>query len=243
MLGRLLNGLVDIIYPKVCLACKNRLKDTSSVDNLICGQCWSKIKKNPPPFCYCCGRHLETPNQLTNICLQCVKKKLHFDRAFSPCIYEGVIKELIHEFKYKGKDYLGATLSRLMVEFIKEYNFPMESVDFIIPVPLHKARLREREFNQAQILSKYIAAAFDKKTLDSVLRRHCNTKAQVDLNEENERMLNVKGSFTLDKKSAIIGKNILLVDDVLTTGATCSEAALALKNSGSGTVFVLTLAN
>jgi len=241
MLRRLIKGLVDIVYPKICLACKNKL-DGSSVNNLICAKCWSKIKRNVPPFCHFCGRHLNNPSLAKNICRHCLVTKLHFDRAFSPCVYEGVIKELIHEFKYKSKDYLGSPLSKLMIGFIKEYNLPMDYLDFIIPIPLHKTRMREREFNQAQILSEYIAKEFKKNLLSDVLIRHRHTKTQIDL-EINQRLLNVLESFSVTKQSDIKGKNLLLVDDVLTTAATSSEAARTLKDAGANIVFVLTLAN
>jgi len=240
MLRKVLNLLADIVYPKTCLVCKRNLKGIACIDNFVCTQCWAKIKRNIPPFCRSCGRHLEKP--LQNICPACVRRKLHFDRAFSPCVYEGVLKELIHAFKYQGKDYLGPTLSRLMIEFIEEYNLPMELLDLVIPVPLHRARLREREFNQAQILSNHIARKFNKKVLPDTLRRLRFTKTQTEL-EIDERLLNVKNSFTATQKEEIKGKNILLVDDVLTTGATCSEAAYALKEAGANIVFVLTLAN
>jgi ComF family protein len=248
MLRGILNGLVDIIYPKTCLACKGSLKGKSSIDNLVCQECWRNIKRNIPPLCRCCGRHLETrpPRAAAgftkHICPACIRKKLYFDRAFSPCLYEGVIKELIHEFKYKGKDYLGQTLSNLMIEYIKEYNVPIKYLDFVIPVPLHKTRLREREFNQAQVLGRCISAEFNKEMLDGCLRRHRYTKTQTDL-ETSERLLNVKGSFSVDKREVVNGKNILLIDDVLTTGATASEAAYALKDAGTAIVFILTLAN
>jgi ComF family protein len=242
MLVSLVKGLVDIVYPRVCLVCKTRLKGIASIDSLICAQCWDKIKKNPPPFCHSCGRHLDGKNSVKNICLKCVRKKFHFDRAFSPCLYEGVIKELIHEFKYNGKDYLGQTLSRLMVEFIKEYALPMDYLDLIVPVPLHKVRLREREFNQARILSEHIARQFDKKMLDNALIRSRHTKTQTEL-EETSRFLNVQNSFSMVRNDSVKGANILLVDDVLTTAATASEAAYALKKSGANIVFVLTLAN
>ena len=241
MLRKFVNVLADIIYPKTCLACKKQLKEITCVDNLVCTQCWGKIKRNPPPFCYSCGRHLEKPIT-KNICPACVRKRLYFDRAFSPCVYEGIIKKLIHAFKYQGKDYLGHTLTRLMTEFIEEYNLPMDILDLVVPVPLHKTRLREREFNQAQILSNHIARRFNKEVSHDTLRRLRFTKTQTGL-EISERLLNVKGSFTITKNHDIRGKNILLVDDVLTTGATCSEAAYALKNAGANIVFVLTLAN
>lgn len=242
MLRGLLQGLVDIIYPKSCVVCKGSLKNRTSVDEVVCGGCWGKIKRNLPPFCHSCGRRLEKKNFTKHICPACARRRLHFDRAFSPCAYEGTIKELIHAFKYKGKDYLGETLARLMIEFIREYNLPMEYLDLIIPVPLHKTRLREREFNQAEILSRHIAREFKKNVLSDALLRHRPTRTQTEL-DTDQRLLNVRGSFSVTRRDDIQDKNILLVDDVLTTAATSSEAACALKDAGANIVFVLTLAN
>lgn len=241
MLRRFINGLVDLAYPRVCLGCKNKIS-ASSAEKLICPECWGKIKKNTPPFCHSCGRHLEKNNLVKNICPGCLKKKLYFDRAFSPCVYDGIIKNLIHDFKYKNKDYLGKPLSKLMIEFTKAYSLPIGDLDFIIPMPLSKAKLREREFNQAEVLSKHIAEEFKKDVLSDILLRHRHTRTQTDL-EINERFENVRNSFSVTKNEVIKGKHLLLVDDVLTTGATSSEAALTLKNAGANIVFVLTLAN
>lgn len=149
---------------------------------------------------------------------------------------------MIHEFKYNNKDYLGLSLSKLMIDFIKEYNLPMDLIDFVIPIPLHTTRLRQREFNQAQILSNHIASEFNKNVLSDGLKRIRNTKTQTEL-EETKRFLNIQGSFLLNENQDVKNKNILLVDDVLTTGATASEAARVLKNGGANIVFVLTLAN
>jgi ComF family protein len=241
MLRRFINALVDIVYPKKCLACKEKLRIPSQKEP-ICAKCLAKIKRNIPPFCSSCGRHLEKSNFVKNICPRCLKAKLHFDRAFSPFVYEGVIKELIHEFKYKSKNYLGSYLSAMMVEFIKEYNLPIEYIDFIIPIPLHKTKLREREFNQAQVLAEFIAKDFNKGILVDAFRRHRYTKTQTGL-ETTERLKNVKDSFSVTKPQILKGKNLLIIDDVLTTGATSSEAAGALKEAGANIVFVLTLAN
>jgi competence protein ComFC len=238
---RFIDNLLDIIYPKICLACKDRL-NASSIDGLVCRQCWQKIKRNVPPFCHSCGRSLGRENLTKNICPACLKIKLHFDRAFSPCVYEGVLKELIHAFKYNHKEHLGHTLSRLMSDFIKEFNLPMDFIDLIIPVPLHTTRMREREFNQAEVLGIHIAKEFNKPMAPCALRRNRYTKTQTDL-DIDERVLNVKDSFSINKPRDLRDKNILLVDDVLTTGATASEAAVALKQSGANVVFVLTLAN
>jgi ComF family protein len=256
MLRCLIDGLVEIIYPKTCLVCKNKILKTSfntqavgnyrkqnlTLDNFVCGQCREKIKRNLPPFCFYCGRHLETNKFIKNICLDCIKKSLYFDRAFSPYIYDGVIKELIHKFKYENKDYLGTLLSDLMIEFINEYNLPLEFMDLIIPIPLHKTKLREREFNQAEILGDFIARRFNKLTLNNCLLRHRQTKTQTEL-EKSKRLINVKDSFLVNQEDRVKNKNILLIDDVLTTAATCSEAAYTLKKAGANIIFVLTLAS
>ncbi|MFH1457989.1 MAG: ComF family protein [Candidatus Omnitrophota bacterium] len=238
---RVIDNLLDIVYPKTCLACKERLT-VSCIDGLVCFECWQKIKRNTPPFCSSCGRRLRKENLNKSICPGCQKNKWHFDRAFSPCIYDGVIKELIHAFKYNNKDHLGFTLSRLMTDFIKEFNVPVDFVDFIVPIPLHRTRLREREFNQAEALSAPIAKEFQKPVASGLLVRARPTKTQTDL-EKEMRLLNVKGSFSITNPAAVKGKNLLLVDDVLTTGATSSEAAKTLKQAGARVVFALTLAN
>lgn len=240
MLRRLLKGLKEVVYPKICLGCATRLKD-SPAEHFVCDTCWGTIKKNAPPFCRFCGRHLDRA-QGRNICPGCIRQPLYFDRAFSPCAYDGVIKELIHQFKYKNKDYLGKSLSRLMIEFIREYNLGMDYLDFIVPMPLHAARLREREFNQAEVLSRHIAPEFDKEINPDCLLRRALRKPQAEL-KNDQRFTNIAGSFAVNPKTQVRGKNILLVDDVLTTGATASEAASTLKKAGANIIFVLTLAN
>lgn len=241
MLGRFINNFIDVIYPKTCRVCGNRLK-TNSVDNLICLDCWSKIKKNAPPFCRRCGRNLKNNHFLKNICPQCQRTDFGFDRAFSPCVYEGVVKVLISQFKYRGNDYIGTSLSRLLIDFVEDYNLELKLFDLIAPVPLHPKKLREREFNQAQILSKCLAGKFGMELSTNNLIRVRDTSTQTDL-ADRERWHNVAGSFTVRDGSHLKRKNILLIDDVLTTGATCSEASRALKEAGAGVVFVLTLAN
>jgi predicted amidophosphoribosyltransferase len=104
MLSAILKGLADIVYPKVCLACRNKI--SSSVENeLVCGPCRATIKKTVPPFCHYCGRHLSAKCSAKNVCAGCLRRIPRYDRAFSACVYEGTIKELIHAFKYRNKDY------------------------------------------------------------------------------------------------------------------------------------------
>jgi ComF family protein len=152
------------------------------------------------------------------------------------------MKELIHEFKYKGKERLAKPLSGIMISFIKEYAIPIQYLDMIIPMPLHRTRLREREFNQAQVLSRQIAEEFDKEIADSLLLRNRLTRSQTELPTQ-ERFKNALNSFSTAKGACLNNKNLLIVDDVLTTGATSSEAALALKKAGANKILVLTLAS
>jgi len=166
----------------------------------------------------------------------------YFDRAFSPCVYTGAIQELIRQFKYNGKDRLGLPLSRLMIEFIREYDIPIEYMDYIVPVPLHGVRRRQREFNQAELLGRYISEEFRKPLSADLLVRHHPTRTQTGLKTE-KRISNVKGCFAVKNRDLVNGKKILLVDDVLTTGATSSEAAFTLKDAGANIVFVMTLAS
>jgi ComF family protein len=243
MFGGLLKGLKDLIYPNCCLVCKNNIPPADQ-RQFICFSCWDKVEKNLPPFCANCGRHLDPEAIEKNACPGCSKYKtnFYFDRAFSPCAYTGAIKNLIHEFKYSGKDYLGKPLGKLMNSFIRDYQLPIQHLDFILPVPLHRSRKRQREFNQAEILSQEVAREFDKKVLTDAFIRVKPTKTQTELTLR-QRHQNVEQSFLVTKPRLIKDANLLLIDDILTTGATANEAAKCLKNAGARKVLLLTLAS
>lgn len=241
MLRGLFTGLKDLIYPNCCLVCKDKIS-SSGQQQFVCTSCWDKIEQNLPPFCARCGRHLDEQAIADNRCDSCEKSYYYFDRAFSPCRYTGTIKKLIHEFKYSGKDYLGQPLGKLMQTFIQDYQLPIEHLDYLVPIPLHAARQREREFNQAEILARQIAKVFNQKLLTQALVRIKPTKTQTELDFQ-QRCQNTKDSFKVLHPELIKGTNLLLVDDVLTTGATSSEAARCLKAAGAQKVLLLTLAN
>jgi competence protein ComFC len=237
-----LNHLLNIVYPKTCLVCHKPLEN-NAIDNLLCFNCWQGIKKNRPPFCVICGRQIRGVRVSERVCPNCQGKNFSFDRTLSPCIYEGVIRELIHKFKYQSKDYLSSLLTRLLIEFICQYQINLELFDLIIPIPLHKIRLREREFNQAELIARKVTEEFPLPLSASNLWRKHHRQAQMELEEMSERWKNIKGCFALRNPAEVKGKNIILIDDVLTTGATCSEAASVLKAAGAGSIWVLTLAN
>jgi len=234
-----LSGLKDLIYPNLCLVCANGL---NKGQNPVCDNCLSKIEMNLPPFCADCGRHLDRDSIARNKCVNCNNSKFHFDRAFSPCVYSGVIKKMIHEFKYANKDYLGCFFGKLLNDFIRDYQLPLEHLDYAIPMPLHKSRLREREFNQSQVLTTIIADEFGLKQMPGLLIRKKAGKTQTGFGFK-KRLENVMDCFRVTNPEMIKGANLLLVDDVLTTSATADEAARCLKDAGAAKVIVLTLAN
>lgn len=236
-----LNHFLNIIYPKTCLICHNSLEN-NAIDNLLCLNCWLKIKRNKPPLCTICGRQIREKQIYKKVCQTCLRQNFSFDRAFSPCIYEGLIRQLIHKLKYQRKNYLSSFLARLLIEFICQHQIPLGLFDLVIPIPLHKIRLREREFNQVEPLASRVAEEFSLRFCSTNLWRKRHRVAQMEL-KGDKRWENIKSCFDLRNPAQVRGKNILLVDDVLTTGATCSEAASVLKSAGAISVFVLTLAN
>ena len=241
MLKYYLDNLLNIVYPKICVSCRKPLQN-KAIDSCLCVGCWQNIKRNIAPTCAVCGRQIRTKLPTNRLCLRCRKEKIHFDQAFSPCIYEGVIRNLIHRLKYQNKEHLSPLLARLLIEFIKQRGIKLNTFDLLIPVPLHNTRLRQREFNQAELLARRLAEEFHLNTSYSNLWRKHYRKPQMQL-EKQDRWNNIKGCFSLRYPAEIKHKNILLIDDVLTTGATCSEAAHILKAAGAAKVCVLTLAN
>lgn len=241
-LKKILKSLGDFFLPQLCPCCKKQLQPDYAVDGQICLDCWQGIKKNLPPFCYFCGRRLGKDSLAKNVCPACCRKNLNYDRAYAVAAYEGVMKELICEFKYKRKKRLANILARLMLEFIEEYKIPIWFIDYIIAIPLHPARLREREFNQSALLARIISEKLQKNLLINVLMRKRYNKSQAGL-EDARRQENVKDVFLVKDNSLLKDKNILLIDDVITTGATSSEAARVLKEAGCRSVFVMALAN
>lgn len=155
-------------------------------------------------------------------------------------LYEPPLLELIHEFKYRKNRTLGLYLGKMMAE-THYADLDFEAIDLLIPVPLHNQKLRQRTFNQALILAREVARRHGKPVNHSILKRTFNTPAQVTLRKE-ERKKNVKGAFSLLNPEEIKNKNILLLDDVYTTGGTVNECARLLIDNGAKNVYVLTLA-
>jgi ComF family protein len=216
-------NFINLIYPLSCLICRVGLNPLS--DKPLCPGCWSRIEFLPPQNQLFIHRNAKRP-------------PFFFNQAFSVCRYDSVIKDCIHLFKYRSKLSLVKPLSKLMVDFAHNF-LDMENIDLILPVPLASSKLRQRQFNQAKLLAKSISCAFSKELKDKLLIKIKPGVAQVNLSR-TERLKNVRGSFKV--RHQLLLKNILLVDDVLTTGATINECARMLLGAGAKRVDVFTLA-
>lgn len=229
----LLNGLSDLIFPFNCTVCHKGL-EVSQGRQYLCAECLGKIRLIKENVCFRCGKE-----SAISPCRSCKEKKQIFQKARSAGIYEGVLKECIHLFKYSKKTYLARPLGKLLVDLIR-YEQDLSKVELLVPVPLDKRRYRERGFNQAQLLTAIIS----KKTgipISRNLYRTRNAPSQTQLSRQ-ERIINVKGLFKADRNNEVAGKGILLVDDVFTTGATANECARVLLTAGAQEVNVLTIA-
>ena len=224
----------NLIYPLHCAACKKRLHPLDELG--VCEPCVARIRRNPKPHCQRCGRSLDNASML---CAECRRRPFHFDRAHSAYLYEGVLKDLIHLFKYRSRISLSRLLGRLMTDYLKENDDILAGIDVITYVPLSAKRIRVREFNQSKVLALKIAEESGIPVVD-VLYKRGHTRPQNELSRD-ERLVNLSGAFEAKGETAK-EKNILLMDDVMTTGATLDECSKTLKKSGAKTVTCLTLA-
>jgi len=238
VITEVLNDVSDVIFPSQCLGCAEILYPHSR--HLFCPACKEKIKFITGSLCPVCGTiFLDSPAE-SHLCGNCIENKTYFSCARAVFSCETIILDVIHQFKYGNNISVGAMLASFMADF----SFP--DVDFsdyslIIPVPLHIKRLRERGFNQSLILARALAKKWQIPVNFSLLKRHKFTLTQTGLHKI-ERKQNIKGAFEVSDKKLIAGKNVILVDDVYTTGATINECAKTLIKAGAQKVTVLTLA-
>jgi ComF family protein len=235
-LKNVLRGIVDIIFPPMCAVC-GAFFDAGG-GTFFCRSCFSKISFIRSPICPCCGFPYPGERDSDHLCAGCLSGKTWFKTARSVGKYDSTLLDAIHQFKYKGKMTAGVTLGK----FMAGYDYPAFDIgnyQMVVPVPLHTKRLKERGFNQSLILAKEIARRFAIEIDFTVLTRKADTAPQVNL-KRDQRRENVKGAFEIRKPETIKGKNILLVDDVYTTGSTVRECAKVMIKGGATEVAVLT---
>lgn len=231
------NFLLDALFPPICLNCQKTL-DKSNINEqnkFICDKCLSLIQINNTLFCPICRARL--PEN---------KKICHLDSKYllAPAgNYDNeILKNLIHYFKYKNFKNLSPLLGELILSYIKNSRFQiLDSKFLIVPIPLHKKRERMRGFNQSKLLANYIAKKLNLESID-VLERIKNNKPQAYLKDSEERIKNMSGCFQIKNSNSVNSKNILLIDDVFTSGATINEAVKILKENGAKKIIALVIA-
>jgi len=231
-------GLLNLVYPLECQICRVPLGPFK--ESSLCDKCKGKIRLNLAPFCIKCGRSLINSTKDNNCCRECSHRSYYFQRSWAAANYEGVLKEAIHSFKFGAHLRLLPIFTELVINFAMRY-IDIDTFDVVVPVPLHKTKLREREFNQAQLLAKDFS---DKKSLPINswgLKKIRNTKPQTEFNKDKRRS-NIKNAFKVTDSSCFKDKKILLMDDVFTTGSTLNECAKMLTESGAKSVECLVVA-
>ena len=236
----LLRALIDIIYPPRCAVCRRFLEKPAGGLTALCRACADRFVPIRPPHCPVCGKPFSSGPPENRHCGACLKKRPAYAAARAPYLYEGVLMEAVHRFKYGHRSALARDLGPLLSRFAADWPGARRA-DVILPVPLHPKRLRERGFNQSLLLARHVAAALETPLDYLSLRRTRYTRPQAGLGKK-ERRKNVRRAFRVVDPGKIAGKTLLVVDDVATTGNTLDECAGALLRAGGEKVYCLVLA-
>jgi ComF family protein len=236
-LGRAVVRMVlDTALPPLCASCRAPLGDLGG----LCPACWSKVSFIAPPYCERLGIPFVYDPGPGILSMEAIADPPAYGRARAAVRYDDVARDLVHRLKYGDRLDLCTTMGRWMARAGREL---VAEADALLPVPLHWRRLWGRRFNQAAALAKVVAATNGLPVLTGALKRVRATPQQVGLSR-SERAVNVQGAFTVtpEAKAAIHGKRLILVDDVLTSGATVDACARALLRAGARDVDVLVFA-
>lgn len=233
----LAQGLLQLIYPLTCAVCA-RAQEAGG--EAICASCRSVLVADPYPSCLRCGSIVGPFTESEEGCPRCREHHLHFERALRLGPYEGLLRDVVLRLKHSSGEMLGEIVGRFWAEHA-EAQLRLLDADLVVPVPLHWWRRWRRGYNQSEILARAIAGRLDVPCRPRWLRRIRSTPRQV-LQSPTDRWQNMRDAFCARATAELRGRCVLLVDDVLTTGATCSEAARALRAAGARRVVVAVLA-
>ncbi len=216
-----LKDILDLVYPPLCLSCG---KFEDAYESLICPECWDEVEEFKTAFCLGCRQSIESGMRCGECPPETAGPVLALGRYTDP------LKEIVHQFKYKGYRRLGAELAERLTDKYASFLKRLK-IDVIVPVPLHSYRRKRRGFNQAGILADIIGRRMEVPVESGSLIKARRTRDQARL-DPNRRKTNISGAFEV-AGSILRAKRVLVVDDVMTTGATMDEAARALKESGA----------
>lgn len=235
----MLNRLLNLLYPRRCPICDDIVIPKG---NLVCDSCKDILTPLREPLCYKCGRQILSSDR--EYCDTCLNYNFSFDKAFSLWPYNHTVKSSLSNFKYKGRreyaNYYGSKLCEHYSSLIKSLN-----IDVIIPVPVHRERLKDRGYNQAMLIASDLSKRLSIPLAGDYLIRSKNTVAQKNL-DPIERRKNLREAFSINKPSTYYSsyiRSVLLIDDIYTTGSTANACAAVLKESGAKNVYVLCMAS
>lgn len=231
-----LRAIFDVALPPLCPSCREPLAGGAG----LCAACWSKLSLIEPPYCARLGIPFTYDPGPGLLSMEAIANPPSYDRARAAVRYDDVARALVHRFKYGDRLDLAPMMGGWMARAGRELT---DGADAFVPVPLHWRRLWARRFNQSAALAGAIATQVGRPVLHGALQRVRATPQQVGLNK-NERAENVQGAFKVDagRKADVAGKRLLLIDDVLTSGATVEACARALLRAGATHVDVLVFA-
>jgi competence protein ComFC len=231
-----LHALSSLFYPPTCVVCSENAERLE----YLCATCQSRAPRICSPFCAKCSEPFFGAITQTFTCANCEHRVLHFDSAVAAYRSRGVVRKLVHDFKYGRQRHLRYPLAEWLGETLSDPRLRGRRFDLIVPVPLHPTRERERGFNQAALLAELLARKVA-LPLRAVLERIRYTTTQTAY-DRAERMENLHDAFRLRKNRDVRQLRVLLIDDVLTTGSTLSECARVLKAAGAISVHAATAA-
>ena len=218
---------LDLLFPQWCIGCGQE-------GSVLCSSCRDSLPPIMPPLCPQCGK----PQPSGTLCPGCVSWQAEIDGIRSPFRFDGLMRQTIHQLKYKNLRALAAPLAKLLNDYLATNPLPGE---VLVPVPLHPRRLRERGHNQSLQLAEELSNLISLPVIDDCLIRKHHTPPQARTSSVEERRSNVTNAFTC-VNDRLHDKQVLLIDDVSTSGATLNACAAALKAAGAISVWGLVLA-
>ena len=235
-LSRTIGTLVELFYPSNCVVCGA----PQPPGELLCNSCRGTLLPIKAPFCQTCSRPFEGVIDGPFDCPNCEDWQPAFRCAVSAYLARGTMRELVHRFKYNGHFYLRSLLAEFLMEAVNDDRIQAIPIDAFVPVPLHPTRRRERGFNQAEALAQVLSRNVQVPVCNILARRvYTSTQTRFD---RIDRMENLRNAFSLSENRPMRGKHLVLVDDVLTTGATLHNCAKTLLVNGAESVRAITLA-
>ena len=235
---RNIQKVLDWFYPRVCPGCQS---PSDREERYWCWECWGAIALfEEMGHCSICGHPSEGAVSHSFVCGSCRAHRPAFDRARAAADFRGTLQDQIHAFKYNHAFWMQQDLCDLL-EGAVQAHFSPAAIDVVLPVPLFPTRQRERSYNQAALLAEELALRIDRRVDEQSLVRIRKTETQTHFNAAKRRE-NMSGAFAVVRPEWVRQRCVLLVDDVMTTGATLDECAKALKKAGARTVWALTVA-